>query len=410
MQALVPRLTPADMDPVRAQIEDLLRTARESLGLPMAYLTHLDATTQQLQVVDPTEAGVVGATGERSASLCHAILAGRLPRVIPDTRSMPAAAALPPVADGSITSYVSVPVRLSDGRLYGTFCAASSTAHPDLTDTDARLMEVLAHVAATLIESQVDANERRHAVVDQVQQVLHGGGPEIVWQPIVDMTMASCQGFEALSRFPSSWQASPDRCFAAARRVGFGLDLELAAVRRARADLATVPGFVAVNLSPDVLVTRRATDLLATFPLHRLVVELSEQHPVTDYPALELAVGPLRAAGMRLAVDDVGAGFSSLRHILMTRPDIVKFDRALIDGIDADPMKAALVESLVQFSAAAGAHTVAEGIETPGEASRLVDLGVSSGQGWLYGRPAPARQAMCTTSEALAASARAVAS
>lgn len=400
MQALVPRLTPADMDPVRAQIEDLLRTARESLGLPMAYLTHLDATTQQLQVVDPTEAGAVGATGDRSASLCHAILAGRLPRVIPDTRSMPAAAALPPVADGSINSYVSVPVRLRDGRLYGTFCAASSTAHPDLTDTDARLMEVLAHVAATLIESQVDANERRHAVVEQVQQVLHGGGPEIVWQPIVDMTTGSCQGFEALSRFPSHWQARPDRCFAAARSVGFGLDLELAAVQRARADLATVPGFVAVNLSPDVLVTRRATDLLATLPLHRLVVELSEQHPVTDYPTLELAVGPLRASGMRLAIDDVGAGFSSLRHILMTRPDIVKLDRALIDGIDTDPIKAALVESLVQFSAAADAHTVAEGIETPGEAYRLVELGVSSGQGWLYGRPGPARQSMGTTSQA----------
>ncbi len=404
MEVLVPRLTPADIDPVRSQIEDLLQTARESLGLSMAYLTHLDTTTQQLQVVDPADVEAVGRTGARAASLCHAILADQLPRVIPDTRSMPAAAPLPPVADGSVASYVSVPVQLRDGRLYGTFCAASSTAHPELTDTDARVMEVLAHVAATLIDSRVDAMDRRLAVVEQVQRVLDEGGPDIVWQPIVDITKGACRGFEALSRFHTPWCSSPDRCFAAARSVGLGLELELAAIRQARADMATVPGFVAVNLSPDVLVTPSAIQLLATFPLDRLVVELSEQQPVTDYPALELALRPLRASGMRLAIDDVGAGFSSLRHILMTRPDIVKFDRGLIEGIDTDPVKAALVESLVRFSAAAGAHTVAEGIETPAEAANLVGLGVSSGQGWLYGRPGPAvRHSMCATSDAVTA-------
>lgn len=265
-----------------------------------------------------------------------------------------------------------------------------------LTPGEARLVGLLAGIAATLLEPQVAAMEQHRAVRERVQKALDDGGPTIVWQPIIDLTTGACRGFEALSRFDAQWHASPQRCFADARSVGFGLELELAAVRRARDDLATVPGFVAINVSPDVLVSQSAIRLLSTFPLERLVVELSEQLPVTDYRSLELALRPLRESGMRLAIDDVGSGFSSLRHILMTRPDIVKIDRALIEGIDSDPIKSALVRSLVQFSQAAGAETVAEGIESPAEALTLFGLGVSSGQGWLYGLPGRASRSMCS--------------
>ena len=90
---------------------------------------------------------------------------------------------------------------------------------------------------------------------------------------------------------------------------------------------------------------------------------------------------------MRLAIDDVGAGFSSLRHIVLTRPDVLKIDRTLVDGVSHDPVLRTLVQSLVDFGHGSSATVVAEGIETGADAAVLLTLGVDYGQGWYYGRP-----------------------
>ncbi|WP_342028715.1 EAL domain-containing protein [Geodermatophilus africanus] len=90
--------------------------------------------------------------------------------------------------------------------------------------------------------------------------------------------------------------------------------------------------------------------MLATLPLDRVVLELSEHDQVDDYPALEGTLAPLRRRGMRLAIDDVGAGFSSLRHIVMADPDVIKMDRSIVSGVDSDPMLARLAQSLVEFA------------------------------------------------------------
>ncbi len=93
---------------------------------------------------------------------------------------------------------------------------------------------------------------------------------------------------------------------------------------------------------------------------------------------------------MRLAIDDVGAGFSSLRHIVLTKPDVIKLDRSIVDGVTHDDVLATLVHSLVEFGHAAGAAVVAEGIETEDDAATLRGHGVDYGQGWHFGRPGPA--------------------
>jgi len=100
-------------------------------------------------------------------------------------------------------------------------------------------------------------------------------------------------------------------------------------------------------------------------------------------------LAPLRAAGMRLAIDDVGAGFSSLRHIVLTAPDVIKLDRSIVDTVSTDPVLSTLVRSLTEFGHGCGAQVVAEGIETAADAAALVALGVDYGQGWHYGRPGP---------------------
>jgi EAL domain-containing protein (putative c-di-GMP-specific phosphodiesterase class I) len=145
-----------------------------------------------------------------------------------------------------------------------------------------------------------------------------------------------------------------------------------------------------MNVSARTLLTRECLDLLATLPLNRVVLELSEHEQVQDYDALHAVVLPLRAQGMALAVDDVGAGFSSLRHIVVTNPDIIKIDRSIISGLDHDPVLAKLVGSLVEFAHGCGVRVVAEGVETPAEHAMLRAVGVDYGQGWLFGRPGPA--------------------
>jgi len=144
-----------------------------------------------------------------------------------------------------------------------------------------------------------------------------------------------------------------------------------------------------MNVSPATLVTPECTALLAALPLGRILLELSEHDPVEDYDVLMATLAPLRARGMRLAIDDVGAGFSSLRHIVLTAPDVIKLDRSIIDGVSTDPVLTTLVRSLVDFGHGCGAQVVAEGVETGPDAAALLLLGVDYGQGWHFGRPGP---------------------
>ncbi len=145
-----------------------------------------------------------------------------------------------------------------------------------------------------------------------------------------------------------------------------------------------------MNVSPATLLTPGCTQLLAGLPLPHILLELSEHDPVADYDALKAVLAPLRAAGMRLAIDDVGAGFSCLRHIVLTTPDVIKLDRSIVDTVSTDPVLSTLVRSLTEFGHGCGAQVVAEGIEPAADAAALTELGVDYGQGWHYGRPGPA--------------------
>ena len=373
------------------QVAELLRTAKESLQLSVAFLSRLDGTTQHLEVVESSVPFLFqeGNQQRQETSFCQAILDGDLPAVIPDVRQHPRAMALPAARLPRIRSYVSVPVVLSDGELYGTFCAAGLTTDKGLTKRDKSLMTVLASAAAVIIEPGVREQERRRELLARLEPVLAGGGPLVVLQPIVDLATGVRVGSEALSRFPTAWGKAPDVCFAEAHSVGLGHELELVALDRAAEHLTAVEGYVAMNISPATLLLPEFAALMERLPLERVLLELSEHDQVEDYDALAAALAPFRARGMRLAIDDVGAGFSSLRHIVVTAPDVLKMDRSIVSGVDTDPVLTRLVGSLVEFGHGGGATVVAEGVETAAEAGVLRDLGVDLGQGWFFGRPAP---------------------
>jgi diguanylate cyclase (GGDEF)-like protein len=205
-------------------------------------------------------------------------------------------------------------------------------------------------------------------------------------QPVVRLADRALAGHEALARFAHHHERSPRAWFRLADRVGLGVELEVLAVARALAGAERPPGtFLALNVGPATLAS---PELAAVLPedLTGLVFELTEpETPGRD--RLGAALAELRRRGARLAVDDPAAGLEGLQRLARLAPDIVKVDRTLVDGVHADPAKAALVAALARFAASTGAIVCAQGIERPEELEALAELGVGLGQGFLLGRP-----------------------
>jgi EAL domain-containing protein (putative c-di-GMP-specific phosphodiesterase class I) len=195
---------------------------------------------------------------------------------------------------------------------------------------------------------------------------------------------------EALARFWTEPMRSPAAWFAEAAEVGLGTELELAAITSALERLSEFPPDVALalNVSPATALDRRFVDLLIDFA-SQLVIEITEHAQVDDYDALQVALMPLRQRGAKLAIDDVGAGFANLRHILRLAPDIVKLDLSLTSEIARDPAREALASSLVGFATGVGASIAAEGISSDEDLALLRSLGVNYGQGFYLARPSP---------------------
>jgi EAL domain-containing protein (putative c-di-GMP-specific phosphodiesterase class I) len=233
--------------------------------------------------------------------------------------------------------------------------------------------------------------EEHQRKTGRIERVLRGDGPTMVFQAIAELASGEVVGAEALARFAGEPRRSPDVWFGEAEEVGLGVELELAAVRAAVARFPELPAraYLSVNVSPATVVTGRVGEVVAGVPGERLVLELTEHARVADYDELVDALKPLRTRGARVAVDDAGAGFAGLVHILRLVPDIIKLDIGLTRGIDHDLVRRALALSLVGFARDIGASIIAEGIETAEELEALRDLGVTWGQGYFLARPGP---------------------
>jgi EAL domain-containing protein (putative c-di-GMP-specific phosphodiesterase class I)/DNA-binding response OmpR family regulator len=209
-----------------------------------------------------------------------------------------------------------------------------------------------------------------------------------VFQPIVALESLAVVGYEALTRFTDGTR--PDLRFTEAASVGLGHDYELAAIEAALAAASHLPeeSFLTLNMSPGlVLESGRRLRKLIKATTRRLILELTEHAPIDDYVALRKAIGTL--GNVELSVDDAGAGYASLRHILELRPTFAKLDISLVRRIDLDELRQALAAGLVHFALSSGCHLIAEGVETEDEASVLRRLGVEFAQGYLFGRPEP---------------------
>jgi EAL domain-containing protein (putative c-di-GMP-specific phosphodiesterase class I) len=372
-------------------IERILTLARRQLGMDVAFVSAIEGGLEKIRAIEG-DAESFGLDGPISIPLeesyCNLMVKGQLGNVVPDAKAHLKTSELSVTNSADIGAYVGVPVHLWDGRLYGTLCCLSHSAEPSLDERDARFMQVLAAVIGDQVEYQILQDERKNMLADRVQTALVEG-VNVVFQPVYDLEAGDVFAYEALARFPVEPYRPPSDWFADAAEVGLGVELELAAIESALTQLDDLAPQVrlALNVSPLTALSPHFFNLLAS-RAHRVIIEVTEHERVEDYDALNEALAPLRAGGAWIAIDDVGAGFASLSHILRLAPDIVKLDLSLTRGIAADPARDALASSLVDFASGIDATIGAEGIETQSELDRLRVLKVRYGQGFHLGVPA----------------------
>jgi EAL domain-containing protein (putative c-di-GMP-specific phosphodiesterase class I) len=223
----------------------------------------------------------------------------------------------------------------------------------------------------------------------RVEDVLERSAFRTVFQPIYRLGDGALIAVEALTRFEGEPAQPPDVWFDQAHRVGLGLDLELATLHSALRASRTLPAGATMtfNASPELVLDPRLGMLLDEHPKCPRIVEITEHAVIGDYLEVELALRSLRERGVRVAIDDAGAGFASLRHVVRLEPDLIKLDHSLTQNIRNDPVRGPLAEALLRFAERTDTRVVVEGIETAADLATWRDLGAYAAQGYALGRP-----------------------
>jgi diguanylate cyclase (GGDEF)-like protein len=250
-----------------------------------------------------------------------------------------------------------------------------------------------------IFDASSEPSEDRSGVGMAVADVIARGWLRPVYQPIIELKTGALLGVEGLIRpvSPAPF-ADPGSLFAAAAESGHLVALDLTCLETIVAGaVGLAPGiFLSVNLSPATVEapefsTATLLGILSRhgFPPDRLLVELTEQQPVTDLEKVRLKLDTCRGAGIRLAADDVGAGNAGLRLLSELSFDVIKVDLTLVQRSASSAASSAVIESVVALAGRTGAMLVAEGVEYPEQLEQLERLGITIGQGFLLGRPGP---------------------
>ena len=220
-----------------------------------------------------------------------------------------------------------------------------------------------------------------------LEAVLRPGGLRAVVQPIVRLADGLFVGYEALARVAGG--EPPDALLRRAQAEGRRGDIEIA-ILRAAATLGPPPDgrLLFVSVGPGLLDDARLREVIDRLP-ERLVLEITQDQPMTDESWLADHLAPLLARGVRLAIDDTGSGYASLPHVVNLRPDFLKLSARLVSGLDQDPARLALVRALAAFAREVGSSIVAVGVERETERVALLAAGVDHAQGCLFAAPGP---------------------
>lgn len=376
------------LDRSRAGIHRAVELAHRHLELDVAYIAELAEGRQIYRAVAGDAASFKIALDDGppvEATYCQRLVNGEIPNVIQDTSAEAAVAELPMTEEARIGAYIGIPLRLFDDSLYGTFCCLNHDPDPTLDGRELRFMSMLSE----LIVDELNEDRRVALLRADIKHLIETESVDVAYQPIIDLRTERCLGLEALARFPRRFP-KPEKTFAASADVGLGLELEQLMVQRAWGGLDRLGEgqFLALNLTPmSLLELARRANRRPEVPLDQLVVEVTEHAAVESYRALRGELEPLRERGLRLAVDDAGAGYASLRHVLELRPDFIKLDHSLCYGIADDHARRVAVRGLVLLARDIGASAIAEGVELESDLTTIRKLGIDAAQGYLLGEP-----------------------
>ncbi len=379
-------------------IRRMLQIVRTHLDMDVGFVSEFTDGRRVFRQVDARGASPVkeGGSDTLEESFCQRVADGRMPQLMCDAAQNPVAAGMRATKNLPVGAHMSVPLKLPDGHVFGTFCCFSFKPNHSLNERDLRIMRAFAAIVADFIHDELELERDAELKRERIEWTIAQASFHVRYQPIFRLHDETVAAFECLARFEGEPYRSPDKWFAEAEEVGQGADLEVALARKALEALAQLPKDVAlnVNFSPATIMTRGFEELFASLPLERVVLEVTEHAAVANYQELAGRLHPFRLRGLRLAVDDAGAGHSSFRHVLDLRPDTIKLDMSLTRNIDRDNGRQALAGALATFGRAMGSQIVAEGVETAGELDALRRVGVTQVQGYLTGRPMPLADAL----------------
>ncbi len=378
--------------PGNDMVKRCLQAVRSHLGMDVAYVSEFVGNNAIFREVDaPGRESLIKVGDSHSLDdiYCRHILEGRLPQLIPDTSVEPVAAALPITQTLPVGKHVSVPIKMADGSVYGMFCCLGFKADPSLRERDLQMLKVFADLTAFEICRDAEALKTVKEKETRVRTALDHNEIAVVYQPIWAGEQPRPIGFECLARFSAQPYRSPDKWFTDAAETGLGTVLELAAIQLALVAFSCLPDdlYLTLNASPRTILSGQLPAMLEAMPAARIVLEVTEHAHVENYTELLDALQPLRRRGVRLAVDDAGAGFASLQHILQLQPNLIKLDISLTRNIDLDPARRALATALIAFAHETGSEIIAEGVETASELKALRAIGIDKAQGFFLGRP-----------------------
>ncbi|MFT4173011.1 MAG: EAL domain-containing protein [Rhodocyclaceae bacterium] len=374
-----------------AETNRVLNVVRIHLGMDVAFISRFGDVARVLDHVVGGEGCplVPGQSIPLEEGYCLKIIRGELPQLIPDTAQVPATQDIPATHLIPIGAHLSVPIRLENGELYGTLCCFNRKPIPSLGPEDLRLLRVLSDVLAANIDRAREEEAALYAKHSQIQGLIANAAVNTVYQPIYTIASGRLQGFECLSRFPTMSPPDPEPWFKNARAVGLLDALQMHAIEIALAPALADRSDIRLNIngSPELIVSGKLMALLKSTGFRHVTVEITEHDEILEYAPVIDAVAELRSQGAKLAIDDAGAGISSMRHILLLKPDVVKLDASIVRGVDHDTARQSLIHGLVRFCHHLGSTVTAEGVETRAELLALGELHVDQAQGMYLGVP-----------------------
>lgn len=265
-----------------------------------------------------------------------------------------------------------------------------------MNERDVSYLGLIAEIAGELIEEREIERQTVSQHKHEIEQIIKNNNICMYFQPIYCLKSNKIKGFESLARFFTQPYKTPDVWFQNAEDIGLGEALEILAVQNVMHNLASFnkDTYISINTSPKHIISGVLSKKLAHFDCSNVVIEITEHSPIHDYNLMRQSLQPLREKGIRLAIDDVGAGYCSFQHILELEADIIKLDISLTQNINKERSKFLLAKALLGFAEAINCTVIAEGIENLQELMTLKALGINNVQGFFIAKPASLSDAL----------------